>query len=112
MKTYYVYILASKKNGTLYVGITNDLLRRVEEHRQHLIPGFTAKYDVTRLVYYEEGNDVHAIIAREKQLKHWNREWKIELIEQSNPTWRDLYPELAGEGRPEDQSLPPGLEGL
>lgn len=96
MKTYYVYILASGKHGTLYIGMTNDLLRRVEQHRQHLIPGFTAKYQVTDLVYYESGNDVNAVIAREKQLKKWKREWKIDLIEQSNPAWRDLYPELVG----------------
>ena len=111
MKTYYVYILASRKDGTLYIGMTNDLLRRVEQHRQHLIPGFTAKYGVTTLVYYEAGNDVNAVIAREKQLKKWSREWKIELIERENSTWRDLYPELVGNVRPDDQGSPPGERG-
>jgi putative endonuclease len=97
VKTYYLYILASGKNGTLYIGMTNDLLRRVHEHKQRLVEGFTAKYDVHILVYYEAGGDVRAVIAREKQLKKWNRQWNINLIEKDNPTWRDLYPELAGD---------------
>jgi len=96
MKTYYVYILASERNGTLYMGMTNDLLRRVYEHKHRLIEGFSARYNVHDLVYYEEGNDIRAVIQREKQLKKWNREWKIKLIERSNPTWRDLYAELLG----------------
>lgn len=94
MKAYYLYILASRKNGTLYIGMTNDLLRRVYEHKNKLIEGFTTKYNVHILVYYEEGNDVGAVIEREKQVKKWNRQWKINLIEKSNPTWRDLYSEL------------------
>jgi putative endonuclease len=97
VKTYYVYILASRKYGTLYVGMTNDLLRRVYEHKHNIVAGFTAKYDVHILVYYEVGGDVRAVIEREKQLKKWNRQWKINLIEKENPTWRDLYPELAGD---------------
>lgn len=94
MKDYYVYILASKKNGTLYIGVTNNLLIRVYEHKNNLVPGFTSKYNVHRLVYYEHTNDVYAAITREKQLKKWRRKWKIQLIEDENPEWRDLYDEL------------------
>jgi putative endonuclease len=90
MKTYYVYILASKRNGTLYTGITNDLARRVYEHKSGLIKGFTKKYSVNKLVYFESTNNVHAAILREKRLKKWKRQWKIELIEKLNPAWRDL----------------------
>ena len=93
-KSYYVYILASKKNGTLYVGITSDLIHRVYEHKNNLIDGFTKKYKVHRLVYFEEFNDVEQAILREKQVKKWNRQWKIRLIEKNNPEWRDLYEEL------------------
>ena len=91
---YYVYIMASRKNGTLYVGVTNDLLRRVFEHRNEMIDGFTKKYSVHRLVYYEQTNDVYSAIEREKMLKKWNRRWKIELTEHVNPEWNDLYDEL------------------
>ena len=91
MKSYYVYILASKKNGTLYVGVTNDLIRRVDEHKQDRIEGFTKKYKVHLLVYVEETNDVNSALEREKQIKKWNRQWKIELIEKQNPEWDDLY---------------------
>jgi putative endonuclease len=94
MGEYFVYILASKRNGTLYTGVTNDLLKRVYEHKNNLIPGFTSKYGVHDLVYYERYKDVHAAIAREKRIKIWKRAWKIELIEKSNPEWRDLYNEL------------------
>jgi len=99
MKTfyYYVYILASKKNGTLYIGITNNLLRRIFEHKNNLIEGFTKKYSVHRLVYYEETDDVFYAIGREKQMKKWYREWKIRLIEEVNPEWNDLYYEIGGE---------------
>jgi putative endonuclease len=90
MKTYYTYILASGKNGTLYIGITDDLRRRVNEHKNNLAEGFTKQYSVHHLVYYEETNSVEAAITREKQLKHWNRAWKIELIEKQNSGWRDL----------------------
>ena len=91
MKQYYVYILASKKNGTLYIGVTNNLLKRVYEHKSNLVGGFTQKYNVHNLVYYEEHNDIGKAITREKQMKKWKRQWKIELIEQFNPQWRDLY---------------------
>jgi len=90
LRSYYVYILASKKNGTLYVGITNDLERRVFEHRYEIVPGFTKRYGVKTLVYFEETNDVINAIEREKQLKWWKRRWKIELIESQNPGWKDL----------------------
>ncbi len=94
MKTYYVYILASKKNGTLYIGVTSNLSRRVEEHTSSAIAGFTSKYKVHRLVYVEQTNSVEEAIYREKQLKHWNRVWKIELIEKDNPEWKDLSNDL------------------
>ncbi len=87
---YYVYILASKKNGTLYIGVTNDLERRMHEHRAGLIRGFTKKYDVHMLVYFEETSDIDAALNREKCLKKWNRAWKIRLIEEANPNWQDL----------------------
>ena len=91
MKTYYVYILANKRNGTLYIGVTNNLQRRVFEHKQNQIKGFTNKYKVHRLVYYESTSDIKAALQREKQLKKWERSWKIELIEKDNPSWQDLY---------------------
>ena len=94
MNPYYVYILASRKNGTLYTGVTNNLIKRVYEHKNNLIKGFTKKYHVHDLVYYEEYNDVIEAISREKQIKKWNRQWKIELIEKLNPDWKDLYIEL------------------
>lgn len=87
---YYVYILASKKNGTLYVGVTSDLEKRVHEHKNDLKEGFTSKYEVHRLVHYEETTDVHQALSREKQLKKWNRQWKTALIEEKNPRWEDL----------------------
>ena len=94
MKQYYVYILASKKNGTLYIGVTNNLLKRVDEHKNKLIDGFTKKYNVHNLVYYEQFNDISSAITREKQLKNWKRKYKLELIEKSNPNWTDLFEEL------------------
>lgn len=93
-RSYYVYILASQKNGTLYIGVTNDLIRRVQEHKDHLNPGFTEKYKVDRLVYYEATDDIQVAILREKQMKKWKREWKMELIEKNNPGWEDLYQKL------------------
>ena len=90
MKTYYVYILASKRNGTLYVGMTNDLTRRVFEHKSGLIDGFTKKYTIDKLVYFESTTDVNEAIAREKRLKKWKRQWKIDLIEKLNPGWQNL----------------------
>ena len=93
-RTYSIYILANKKNGTLYVGVTNNLERRIFEHKSRLIEGFTKKYHTDKLVHYESGGDIHEAIRREKQLKKWKRQWKIELIEADNPYWRDLYPDL------------------
>ena len=91
MKTYYIYIMASRKNGTLYIGMTNDLRRRVWQHKNDMHEGFTKKYRVHRLVWFEATNDVRAAIVREKQIKKWNRKWKINLIEKENPDWKDLY---------------------
>lgn len=90
MKSYYVYILASKKNGTLYTGVTNDLERRIYEHKKNIIKGFTAKYNVHNLVYYEETNDVNEALALEKKIKGWLRKKKIALIESTNPDWKDI----------------------
>jgi len=87
---YYVYILASKKNGTLYTGVTNDIERRVYEHKHKFTPGFTSRYNVNRLMYYDEYNDIRDAIAREKQIKGWLRKKKIALIESMNPNWDDL----------------------
>ncbi|MEO1283189.1 MAG: GIY-YIG nuclease family protein [Pseudomonadota bacterium] len=92
--TYYVYILASRIGGTLYIGITNDLIRRVFEHKESLSGGFTSKHAVNRLVYYEAFEEIDAAIAREKKLKRWRRGWKIRLIEERNPNWCDLFPTL------------------
>ena len=94
MRTYYVYILASKRNGTLYIGLTNNLVKRVYEHKHGMVEGFTEKYNVDKLVYYEETNDVNSAISRDKQMKKWKRNWKISLIERTNPEWRDLYNDL------------------
>jgi len=92
---YYVYILASRKHGTLYIGVTNDLVRRIHEHKTDAVPGFTSRYGVHLLVWFERYDDVLRPIAREKELKKWHREWKINLIERSNPEWVDLYPGIA-----------------
>ncbi len=86
-----VYILASKPNGTLYIGVTSDLAKRVWEHKNDSVEGFTKKYGVHRLVYYELHDDMPAAITREKQVKKWNRAWKLELIEKQNPGWNDLW---------------------
>ena len=94
MRDYYVYIMASRPNGTLYIGVTNDLPRRVNEHRNNLIEGFTKRYNIHLLVHYEQTTDITAAIWREKCLKAWARDWKIKLIETNNPEWRDLYPEI------------------
>jgi putative endonuclease len=94
MKTYWVYILASKRNGTLYVGVTNNIIRRVYEHKQKLIKGFTERYNITQLVYMEESNDINRAIHREKCIKEWKRAWKLQLIEEKNPNWKDLYEDL------------------
>jgi putative endonuclease len=91
MKQYYVYILTSRRNGTLYIGVTSDLPKRVYEHKQDLIDGFTKKYNVHTLVYYEAHTHIEGAITREKQIKKWERAWKLKLIEEMNPEWDDLY---------------------
>ena len=91
MKNYYIYIMANKTNSTIYIGVTSDLIKRVWEHKNKVIDGFTKRYNVNKLVYYEETTDVNSAIAREKQLKGWNRAKKNKLIEKVNPNWDDLY---------------------
>ena len=95
-RTYYVYILASRKNGTLYTGVTNDLTRRIYEHKHKIFKGFSSAYDVQKLVYFEQYDYIDEAIAREKQIKKWNRDWKLKLIEDTNPKWRDLYYDYGG----------------
>jgi putative endonuclease len=95
-RSFYVYILACRIGGTLYIGITNDLIRRVAQHKSKPIESFTEKYDVARLVYFEQFDDPENAIRREKRLKKWNRAWEIRLIEELDPNWNDLYPEIAG----------------
>jgi putative endonuclease len=94
MKSYFVYILASQKNGTLYIGVTSDLARRTWEHKEGFTEDFTKRYKIKQLVYYEQTENVLSAITREKQLKKWNRAWKIRLIEKDNPKWKDLSNEL------------------
>lgn len=101
--TGYVYIVTNRKDGTLYIGVTNNLIRRPHEHRMGLIKGFTSKYNCKILVYYEQAETMPVAIEREKQLKNWHRPWKVNLIEALNPDWRDLYNELAGD--PETSSV-------
>ena len=96
MRQYYVYILASQRNGTLYIGVTNDLIKRVYEHKNDIVSGFTEKYQVHKLMYYEIHDDIYQAITREKRIKKWKRQWKIELIEKTNPGWKDLYHDLIG----------------
>ena len=91
MGQYFIYTLASKRNGTLYIGVTNNLLEGVNQHKNNLVDGFTKKYDVYNLVYYEAYKNINDAIAREKCMKKWKRKWKLELIESSNPNWEDLY---------------------
>jgi len=91
---YFVYIMASQRHGTLYIGVTNNLIRRVYEHREKITPGFTAKYSVNRLVWFDQTDSIEAAIQHEKRLKHWQRAWKIEMIEKTNPQWVDLYASL------------------
>ncbi len=90
-QSYFVYILTNRKDGVLYIGMTNDLVRRIYEHREGTVSGFTKKYNLKRLIYFEVFDDPENAIMREKRMKKWNREWKIELIENDNPEWRDLY---------------------
>jgi putative endonuclease len=93
-KQFYVYLLASKRNGTLYIGITSDLVQRIWEHKNKVVEGFSKRYDVDKLVYYEIHEDAEAAIVREKQLKKWRRAWKLRLIEEKNPGWQDLYDDV------------------
>lgn len=93
---YFAYLLASAKHGTVYVGVTNNLIRRAYEHRTNAVDGFTKKYGVHRLVGYESTPSIEAAIGREKRIKNWRRAWKIALIEKENPAWRDLYEDLLG----------------
>lgn len=94
MNQYYIYILTNHKNGTLYVGVTNDLIKRIYQHKQKTASQFTTKYSVNKLVYFESFRDIKTAIAREKQLKHWKRQWKMQLIDGHNPDWQDLYQDL------------------
>jgi putative endonuclease len=94
LKQFYIYILASRKNGTLYIGVTSNLVKRTYEHKNNLVEGFTQQYRIHTLVYFEVAESADAVIMREKQLKTWKRAWKIRLIEKSNPEWRDLYPDI------------------
>ena len=105
---FYVYMLASDRNGTLYVGHTDNLIERVRQHRDKDLPGFTAKYGLSRLVWFEEHGSREAAFARERQIKKWYRAWKLRTIEAANPEWRDLYDELL---KP-DQPLHPDLAAL
>jgi putative endonuclease len=93
---YYVYIMASRRNGTLYVGVTNDIARRAHEHRSGKIDGFTKRYSVKQLVWYEPYDEIETAIAREKTIKRWPRKWKLNVIEAMNPSWADLYDDLNG----------------
>ena len=89
-----VYILASKRNGTIYIGVTSDLVKRVWEHKNNVMEGFTKKYQVHRLVWFESHDNMESAIVREKRLKDWKRKWKLDLIEAHNPEWEDLYPKI------------------
>jgi len=94
VKNFYVYILASQRNGTLYIGVTANLIKRVWEHKNKLVTGFSEKHNIGKLVYYECFQDAEHAIKREKRLKKYNRKWKIDLIEKTNPSWKDLYGEI------------------
>jgi putative endonuclease len=92
----YVYLLASDRNGTLYVGVTSNLVARIWQHREHVVEGFSKRYKVTRLVWFEAHPTMESAIQREKQIKKWNRAWKVRLIDEMNPSWRDLWPDIVG----------------
>ena len=105
---YFVYMLASRRNGTLYIGVTNNLMGRTWQHKHELVEGFTKKYGVHILVWYETFGDIRTAIAREKQLKRWNRSWKIKLIEKTNSSWNDLYDKKLREAEvPESMRVTP-----
>ena len=106
----FVYIMASSRNGTLYTGVTSDLVGRVWQHREHLVDGFTARYGVTRLVWYEAHVTMESAIEREKRIKKWNRDWKLRLIDGMNPSWRDLWPDIT-EQVPKATSMGSRLRG-
>ena len=93
-KQFYVYILASKRNGTLYIGVTSELVQRMWQHKNKMVEGFTQKYNVSNLVYYETHPNAESAITREKQMKKWRRAWKIRLIDEKNPDWKDLYKDI------------------
>jgi putative endonuclease len=93
-KSFYIYILANRRNGTLYIGVTSNLIKRVWEHKNKLAEGFTEKYGVNKLVYFEQASDAENAVRREKRLKKYNRRWKMDLIEKMNPDWKDMYEEL------------------
>ena len=103
-----VYLLASDRNGTLYAGVTSDLVRRVWQHRTHAVEGFSNQYDVTRLVWFEQHESMESAIQREKRLKKWNRAWKVAMIDKVNPSWRDLWPDITGQ---EPTSMGPPCAG-
>jgi len=92
-----VYLLASRRNGTLYAGVTSDLISRTWQHREHVVEGFSKRHDVTRLVWYELHPTMDSAITREKRIKKWNRAWKMRLIDENNPSWRDLWPDIIGQ---------------
>ena len=94
LRQHCVYILASRRNGTLYVGVTSDLVKRVWEHKSDIVEGFTERYSVHILVWFEQHDTMESAISREKAIKEWKRRWKLDLIERQNPEWRDLYPEI------------------
>ena len=104
MKQPAVYLLASARNGTLYVGATSALVQRTWQHREHLVDGFSKAHEVTRLVWYEMHETMESAIVREKQIKAWKRAWKIELIEKANPYWRDLWPEISEQLNPKQDT--------
>ncbi len=94
--SYYIYMMANKPDGVIYIGVTGDLIKHVYEHKNHLVKGFTQQYNVDLCVWFEQAEDIRSAIAREKQLKNWKRQWKIALIVANNPDWKDLYSEIIG----------------
>ncbi|XVN40843.1 MAG: GIY-YIG nuclease family protein [Rickettsia endosymbiont of Argas persicus] len=94
MKEYYVYVLSNKYDGTLYIGVTSDIIKRVWQHKQKVIKGFTTKYNLDKLVYFEQFNDINLAISHERLLKEYKRKWKLDLIEANNPNWHDLYEDI------------------